>query len=84
MYIRIDGQDIPVLDDLASMSLGRLKAEKKRLGPIYSKRFELKRIEEYMAIMVYLSICTMIQNIENNINRWHRIDNGRENSDCKP
>lgn len=75
--MQIDGQQIPVLDDLADMTLEQLLAEQKRLGPIYVKRFELSH-EEYMAIRIYVAISMMIENIECGVNRWHRIDSGRE------
>ncbi|GEC93062.1 hypothetical protein [Brevibacillus brevis] len=74
--MQIDGQEIPVYEDLADLSLEQLLAEKKRLGPIYVKRFELNH-EEYMAIRIYVAISMMIENIEGGVNRWHRIDSGR-------
>ncbi len=75
--MQIDGQQIPIYDDLADLSLEQLLAETKRLGPIYVKRFELS-FEEYMAIRIYVAISMMIENIRRGVNRWHRIDSGRE------
>ncbi|MCM3141681.1 hypothetical protein [Brevibacillus sp. MER 51] len=75
--MQIDGQEIPVYDDLADMTMEQLRAEQKRLGPIYTKRFDLQ-FEEYMAIRIYVAISMMIENIERGVNRWHRIDSGRE------
>ncbi|MED1802085.1 hypothetical protein ABEZ21_04035 [Brevibacillus porteri] len=75
--MQIEGQEIPVYDDLADLTLEQLQAEMKRLGPIYVNRFEVN-IEEYMAIRIYVAISMMVENIERGVNRWHRIDSGRE------
>ncbi|MDX5091626.1 hypothetical protein SD939_10450 [Lactobacillus crispatus] len=75
--MQIDGQEIPVYNSLAVLTLEQLQAELKRLGPIYVKRFELN-FEEYMAIRIYVAISMMVENIERGVHRWHRIDIGRE------
>jgi len=77
MRIQIDGQNIPVRDDLADLTLDELKAEKKRLGPLYARRSEFRDDDQYLAIMVYVAISIMIENIESGYDRWHKISKRR-------
>jgi hypothetical protein len=71
--------EIPTLDDMDKMSLNELKEWKEKLGVYYVKRFEMD-IEDYLKIHQYISFAMMIENIENGIDRWHRIDGKRVTS----
>lgn len=69
--------EIPSLDEMENMTLDDLKEWRRKISPYYSKRFEMNT-DDYKKVLQYIAFSMMIENIENDIDKWTRISSKRK------